>query len=255
MILDLKFVLPPSSRQLSLWIFPEGTRSNLPVPDMLPFKKGAFHLAVQSQIPIVPVVVENYHRLFDGKTRFEGGTIRIKVLPPVSTEGLGKDDVSALSDRVRAQMLETLKEFDRQREDFDVSTVSSASTSTPPNVALAETGMGGVAGWVGKIIGTGKGRDFNAKARRDAERLRARGTSGEKPEDYHLVSEKDRVRAEGAGAAASSSSSGVAAAAATSTTQRKTTSSNASTRSSNNSNGAGEGEDTDGSTILVERPQ
>lgn len=44
--------------QLSLWVFPEGTRSNLPFPDLLPFKKGAFHLAVQAQVPIVPVVCE-----------------------------------------------------------------------------------------------------------------------------------------------------------------------------------------------------
>lgn len=200
---------------------------------MLPFKKGAFHLAVQSQIPIVPVVCENYHRLFDGKTRFEGGTIRIKVLPPVSTQGLSKDDVSELSDKIRAQMLDTLRQFDREREEFDVST--SKTTSVPPNVALAEQGMGGLAGWVGKIIGTGSGRDFNAKAKRDSDRLRAQGTSGEKPEDYHLVSEAGKAQSSAIDARSSIS-------------QRKTASSNASS-SENNS------EETEGSTVLVEAPQ
>lgn len=64
--------------QLSLWIFPEGTRSSSAEPKLLPFKKGAFHLAVQAQVPIVPVVCENYHRLFDGRTRMERGRLRIK---------------------------------------------------------------------------------------------------------------------------------------------------------------------------------
>lgn len=35
--------------QVSLWIFPEGTRSSGPEPGLLPFKKGAFHLAVQGE--------------------------------------------------------------------------------------------------------------------------------------------------------------------------------------------------------------
>lgn len=37
-------------RQVSLWIFPEGTRSSKPEPGLLPFKKGAFHLAVQGAL-------------------------------------------------------------------------------------------------------------------------------------------------------------------------------------------------------------
>lgn len=56
---------------ISLFMFPEGTRSGLSRPDLLPFKKGAFHLAIQSQLPIVPMVCENYHHVFDSKTRFD----------------------------------------------------------------------------------------------------------------------------------------------------------------------------------------
>lgn len=65
-------------RDISLWIFPEGTRSMSAEPHLLPFKKGAFHLAVQAQVPILPVVCENYHRLFDGKTRLESGVLKIR---------------------------------------------------------------------------------------------------------------------------------------------------------------------------------
>lgn len=65
--------------QLSLFIFPEGTRSASPVPSLLPFKKGAFHLAVQAQLPIVPIVCENYAHVYHSKAkRFEGGEIVIR---------------------------------------------------------------------------------------------------------------------------------------------------------------------------------
>lgn len=45
--------------------------------DMLPFKKGAFHAAVQSGIPVIPVVCENYWRLYR-KGVFESGTLKIR---------------------------------------------------------------------------------------------------------------------------------------------------------------------------------
>lgn len=63
---------------VSLWIFPEGTRASHVEPTLLPFKKGAFHLAIQSQVPVVVVVCENYNRLFDGRTRFDSGRLKIK---------------------------------------------------------------------------------------------------------------------------------------------------------------------------------
>jgi len=46
------------STKTSLWMFPEGTRFLSKEPDMLPLKKGGFHLAMNAGIPIVPIVVE-----------------------------------------------------------------------------------------------------------------------------------------------------------------------------------------------------
>ena len=45
--------------------------------DLLPFKKGAFHTAVQAGIPVTPVVCENYWRLYH-KGHFEGGVLKIR---------------------------------------------------------------------------------------------------------------------------------------------------------------------------------
>lgn len=68
----------------SVWIFPEGTRSHFPTPDLLPFKKGAFHLAIQAGVPIVPVVVANYSHVLHVRGRsFEQGLIKIKVRLPI----------------------------------------------------------------------------------------------------------------------------------------------------------------------------
>lgn len=63
----------------SVYMFPEGTRSYSQEPMLLPFKKGAFHLAVQAGVPIVPVVVANYSNILYVKGRkFVSGTIPIK---------------------------------------------------------------------------------------------------------------------------------------------------------------------------------
>ena len=65
--------------QLSLFIFPEGTRSAAQTPGMLPLKKGPFHLAVAAQLPIVPIVCENYAALYSSqRRRFESGDLIIK---------------------------------------------------------------------------------------------------------------------------------------------------------------------------------
>ncbi|KAH9948783.1 1-acylglycerol-3-phosphate O [Amylocystis lapponica] len=98
------------ARNSSLWLFPEGTRSMREHHDMLPFKKGAFHTAVQAGVPIVPVICENYYRIYR-KGVFESGTLKIKVLPPIPTQGLTNADVGALSVRVHDLMVAALREI------------------------------------------------------------------------------------------------------------------------------------------------
>lgn len=67
------------SHRQSVFIFPEGTRSYSDKPEMLPFKKGAFHLAVNAGVPIVPIVTESYPHILSPKNmRFEAGSIKIK---------------------------------------------------------------------------------------------------------------------------------------------------------------------------------
>lgn len=73
-------------------MFPEGTRNGK--EKLLPFKKGAFHLAIASKCPIQPVVVNRYK--FLGKHRFDGGEMHIKILPQISTENYQSENISDL---------------------------------------------------------------------------------------------------------------------------------------------------------------
>jgi lysophosphatidate acyltransferase len=67
------------AKRQSVYMFPEGTRSYAKEPMLLPFKKGAFHLAVQAQVPIVPIVVANYsHVLWIKGLVFNAGRIPCK---------------------------------------------------------------------------------------------------------------------------------------------------------------------------------
>ncbi|KAI0053666.1 1-acylglycerol-3-phosphate O [Auriscalpium vulgare] len=113
-------------RSTSLWLFPEGTRSQRPYHDMLPFKKGAFHVAVQAGVPIVPVIMENYWHLYR-KDVFESGVLKMKVLPPVSTAGLTTKDVGDLAIRIHDQMVAALRE------------ISDPSAPPPPTSAASAT--------------------------------------------------------------------------------------------------------------------
>jgi len=106
-----------SANKYALIMFPEGTRSYSSTPMLLPFKKGAFRLAIQDGIPLVPIVVENYVHIYDAKRHaWPGGNIRVKVLPPVSMQGKGEDDLDGVIDQVRESMQTTLEEMAADRK-------------------------------------------------------------------------------------------------------------------------------------------
>ena len=95
---------------ISLAIAPEGTRSA--TPTLGPFKSGAFHIAVEAHVPVVPVVIRNAGEImWRASLVARSGTVDVAVLPPVTTEGFGPDDVHDLRDQVRQQFLDTLDDW------------------------------------------------------------------------------------------------------------------------------------------------
>lgn len=91
---------------LKVWIYPEGTRNDN--GDLLPFKKGAFYLAVQAQVPIVPVVYSSFSSFYNTKKKlFTSGTVTVQVLEAIPTSGLTEADVPALVDTCHRAMRTT----------------------------------------------------------------------------------------------------------------------------------------------------
>ncbi|ORX90965.1 acyltransferase [Basidiobolus meristosporus CBS 931.73] len=103
--------------KLSLWIYPEGTRSHFKKPDLLPFKKGAFHLALQANYPIIPIVISNYSHVYNSQAKqWPGGVVKIKVLPAISTKKYSPETVGELMEHTRDLMLDALKEVSNNRK-------------------------------------------------------------------------------------------------------------------------------------------
>jgi 1-acyl-sn-glycerol-3-phosphate acyltransferase len=99
---------------LSVVVFAEGTRA---MPgELLPFKKGAFHLAIESGAPIIPIVVKNSDALMGKKTGVaQPGTIEVDLLAPVPTAGLSaENDLETLRDHVRTLIANELKKASEQ---------------------------------------------------------------------------------------------------------------------------------------------
>lgn len=93
---------------LPLFIFPEAGRSFSGA--MQEFVPGAFFIAIQAQVPVVPMVlIGTYEILPPGTAHLRPGRVRLVILPPVATTGLVRKDAATLATRVREQMLEACR--------------------------------------------------------------------------------------------------------------------------------------------------
>ncbi len=83
----------------SLVIFPEGHRSKGgPVGE---FKAGSFKLAFKSGVPIVPVTIDGSWRLLEDKGSLRKAHVRVTLHPAIPTEGLSRDEQTAMPEKIR----------------------------------------------------------------------------------------------------------------------------------------------------------
>lgn len=88
---------------LSVMIFPEGTRSR--DGQLGPFKDGAFRLAIEAQVPVLPVALAGTRScLPKGSAALGEARAVARVLPAIETRGLGLDDIERLREQTREQI-------------------------------------------------------------------------------------------------------------------------------------------------------
>lgn len=91
----------------SIMIFPEGTRSK--DYTLGAFKKGAFRIAMQAGVPLIPIVIKNaYDAMPKGAMVFRKAVVKITVLPPIPTMDWELEDLSERIDEIRNLFLEEL---------------------------------------------------------------------------------------------------------------------------------------------------
>ncbi|MCH8502178.1 MAG: 1-acylglycerol-3-phosphate O-acyltransferase [Aliidiomarina sp.] len=98
-------------RNLSIWMFPEGTRSY--GRGLLPFKTGAFHTAVQAKVPLVPVCMSTTHEKIK-LNRWNNGKVIIEMMPPIDTLGYSRERIRELMATSYEQMLAKINRLDEE---------------------------------------------------------------------------------------------------------------------------------------------
>lgn len=100
-------------RRVSVMIFPEGTRS--PNDELLPFKDGAFKLAIEAGVPILPIAVAGTkHCMAKHSFAFQKARAKARVLAPIPTAGMTSADLPDLRDRTRALIDAARRELQRE---------------------------------------------------------------------------------------------------------------------------------------------
>lgn len=96
------------NKKLSIWLFPEGTRSR--GRGLLPLKTGAFRTAINAGVPIVPICSSNQHGTIK-LNRWNNGKIIIEFLPPIYLEKDGSDSLRHTANEAHSSMKAKIEEL------------------------------------------------------------------------------------------------------------------------------------------------
>ncbi len=97
-------------RRISIWMFPEGTRSR--GRGLLPFKTGAFHAAIAAHADYSRVRLYNFDQV--NLNRLHNGLVIVEMLPPIDVSQYGKDQVRELAAHCRSIMEQKIAELDKE---------------------------------------------------------------------------------------------------------------------------------------------
>ncbi|MCX7611397.1 MAG: 1-acyl-sn-glycerol-3-phosphate acyltransferase [Ignavibacterium sp.] len=99
------------AKSISVLVFPEGTRSK--TGDLLPFKRGAFHLASKIGAPIVPVTIINSEKIMPkGSFKLKRGNVKVIFNDPIDTSNIkSKPDEIQLMEKIKLTMLNNKENY------------------------------------------------------------------------------------------------------------------------------------------------
>ncbi|WP_392562962.1 1-acylglycerol-3-phosphate O-acyltransferase [Orbus sturtevantii] len=97
-------------KSLSIWMFPEGTRSN--GRGLLPFKTGAFRTAIAAGVPIVAICISNTNQI--KLNRWNNGYVITEMLAPIDTSNMKKEEAKALMNHCYQMMSDKIKQLDQE---------------------------------------------------------------------------------------------------------------------------------------------
>lgn len=97
-------------KRYSIVIYPEGTRS--PDGEIHQFKKGAFRLALESQLPVLPVTIIGTRQILPKYSlRINKGEIDVVIGEPVITEKMTRSDIPSLKEELHSEIANTFKHY------------------------------------------------------------------------------------------------------------------------------------------------
>ncbi|ELR64227.1 1-acyl-sn-glycerol-3-phosphate acyltransferase [Photobacterium marinum] len=104
-------------RNLSVWMYPEGTRSK--GRGLLPFKTGAFRMAIEAGVPIIPMCVSSTHNKISLSSK-DNGVVIAEMLEPIDVSQYSMDDARMLADKCHAMMENKIAELDAEVEQLEL---------------------------------------------------------------------------------------------------------------------------------------
>jgi len=94
----------------SIIIFPEGTRSK--GESLGEFKSGAFKMAFKTGAPLVPVSIDGSYKIMEQHGIWiRPGTVKLRILPPIQTEGMPKEKARAIGEEIKSMILKSRDEI------------------------------------------------------------------------------------------------------------------------------------------------
>lgn len=101
---------------VSVWIYPEGTRSKGKDPkELLPFKEGSFKIAEKARCKIVPIAMIGTDQIWEAHARWflRKTEVRVKIGKPIDMSALPREEQKKIGGYVRTEIIDMLKELEK----------------------------------------------------------------------------------------------------------------------------------------------